>query len=226
MNQIIPSPSPKVERLLLVTAISTTLIRLATQCIGLLTGRWRLFGLTDIFGLDVERSFPTWFTAILWFLVFGAARTITERARETKNFSRHWAFLSGLFLLMSIDEVAATHERVGWWLSGVIRTDGYLHFPFVIPGAILALVVAAVYAGFLMKLPRKTAQGMIVSGAIYIVAVIGLECLGANWTYHNGGIDSEKKDLVYFLFSDAEEFLEMLSAIVMYKVLTRYNSAA
>ncbi len=225
MNQIIPSQSRKVERLLFIVATGTTLMCFATQCVGLATGKWRLFGLTDFFGLDTERSFPTWFTAIIWFLVFDVCRNVAIISRERKFFGLHWTVLCGLFLIMSIDEVAAAHERIGWWLSDAIHAKGYLFFPFVIPGAILALLFVSAYSLFLWKLPRKTAGGIFLSGVIYVIAVIGLESLAGNWTYHHGGMDSKKLDMTYFLLSNTEEYLEMLAGILMFRTLSLYRES-
>ncbi len=225
MNQIIPPPTDKVERLLFTVATLTTLICFVTQCIGLATGSWRLFGLTDFFGLDTERSFPTWLTSIIWFLVFCVCKDVTSLVKKRQFFVPHWMVLSGLFLILSIDEVAAGHERIGWWLSDLIAAKGYFYFPFVIPGAILALVFASAYSVFLWKLPRKIAGGIFLSGAIYIIAVIGLESLSANWTYHNGGIDSKKQDMAYFLLSNTEEYLEMLAGILMLRTLSKYRDS-
>ena len=211
-----------IEKLLFVSASSMTLVCFLTQLIGLKTGRWRLWGMADFFGLDVEKSLPTWFSSMLWFIVFVLTWKIPAHIRESKFFRWQWKILSGLFLVMSIDEVAGLHEKLGWFLGDHIHATGYLFFPFVIPGAILALVFFLAYLHFLARLPKESALGMIASGALFVFASIILEAVGANWTYHHGGTESQKHGLTYFLLSDTEEYLEMLASILMFRTLYKY----
>jgi hypothetical protein len=218
-----PSLSDRhLARRLTVFAVVLTLICFATQSFGMLTGRWGLWGAMDFFNLDFERSLPTWFSTMLWFLAFVAARSV---AKEAVVFKRRWSFLSWLLLAISIDEVAGFHEAISYRLHTHFNTEGYLTFAFVVPGAVLAAIVGFSYLSMLLKLPRRTGRGIFFSGVLFVLAAIALESLAANWSFQHPGRMSGRSGWGYFLFTDAEELLEMLSAILMLKTLSEHAAA-
>jgi hypothetical protein len=58
--------------------------------------------------------------------------------------ARCWAGLAVILSLLSLDEAVALHERLGGPAGEVLgdATRGPLHFAWVVPGAVLALVLA------------------------------------------------------------------------------------
>src|SRR5688572_11253619 len=54
--------------------------------------------------VDVETTFPTWLSSILH---LATAALVALIARAADSYRRHWAFLAAIFLVLSIDEVAA-----------------------------------------------------------------------------------------------------------------------
>ena len=198
-------------------AVFLTLACLTTQLVALRTGHDRLLGLTKFVDLNAEQNFPTWFSSVLLFSLFLQARTISAKVRD--GFSNSWKVLAWLFLIMSVDEVATMHEAVGTLLRELFHLVGYFYFQFVIPGAVLALAVALAYGRMLIRLPRPTGLGMLAAGALYVLGTIVLESLEGNWSFRHG-----QSSLPFFLMTDAEEFLEMLGAILMLRTLSRYSS--
>jgi len=121
---------------------------------------------------------------------------------------------------MSIDEVAAFHEVIGNDLM-TRRFDftGYLYYPFVLPGAVIAAVVALSFLRLLRRLPAWVVTGTVASGALYLSGTLGLEAISGKWASVHG-----VENLVYMLLTDAEELIEMLALILMYGTFERYLS--
>ena len=195
---------------------------IAMDYIGLNTGHWQLGGLVKLFNLDGDETLPTWFNSFLLFLLCIATWTIARSgASRTPCLRRGWKFLSFLFLVMSIDEVATLHECLGRVFKTLWAAKGYFYFGFVIPGTVLAVALFVAYLPFLRALPRKLAFGMFGAGLIYVTGAAFVEALSANWYYLYG-----QKAAVYLLLANLEELLEMTGLILFLHVLLDYLRSA
>jgi hypothetical protein len=191
---------------------------LAVHGIGHATGRWGLGGLSNLFNLDSDQGAPTWFNSLLLFLLFTLTWLIAHFPHPASARLRvRWKFLGIVFLLMSVDEVAMVHEAIGRAIGTRFELTGYLYFPFLIPGLILAGALFIAYVPFLRTLPRDTAIGMAAAGAIYLSGAALVEALSANRYYH-----LQQHDLVYRFLVNIEEVLEMTGLLVLFKVLGDY----
>lgn len=191
---------------------------LANAAAGLLqaTGRAppELFALLD---MDTEASLPAWFSSMLLFggaILLAAVAAVTRRIAESS--SGRWAGLAVIFLLLSIDEAVAFHERaidpVREWLG----VGGALYFAWVIPAMLLLLVFAAVYLPFWWRLPPRTRMGFAIAGVLYVGGALGMELVGAYLlTKFGAGIATGITVLV-------EETAEMLGAVVFLHYVTGY----
>ena len=85
-------------------------------------------------------------------MLFGAASLLAVCACMYKSrqdrWWKHWAALSGLFCLLSMDESASFHEILMIPMDALVNAKGMLYFSWVIPGfAFVAIVGFAFLAG-------------------------------------------------------------------------------
>ena len=146
----------------------------------------------------------------------------------------HWSILSGIFLLMSIDEVAKIHEALGETVAAVLGFVGYspgglLYAAWVIPGAIFVFVVALAYLRFFFDLPKKTRLWFLVAGALFVVGALGMEMLNSRLSSFYGweGLESmpNKVKMIIAVQTALEELFEMSGVVVFIYALLSYASS-
>lgn len=168
-----------------------------------------------------EISIPTWASQTLLLTCASVLLLISviER-RQGGVWWGYWLGLSGLFVYASVDEGASLHELLAYlevpqWLGW---SSGYLAFLWVIPGAMISLLIMAVFSRFWWHLPARTKWLILVSGLVFLGGAIGVEMVGANH-FSNYGPDS-------FTFSGfyaaAEEGMEMVGATIFLFALLDY----
>lgn len=168
-------------------------------------GHWVL---RDLFDVDEEENFPTYYSAFALLIAAGLLYAIALRkASEQDRFTRHWFGLTLGFLAMSVDEVAGMHEALN------TITD----FPWTLPAAFAVLVVAILYLKFLLHLPLPTRIGFLLSGMLFAGGAIGVEH-ATDWYLENHSMDT----LGYNLLTALEEGLEMLGVILFINSLLGY----
>jgi len=154
----------------------------------------------QIFDVDEEDSFPTWFSALL--LLLAAVTAGLNARRETCHrgeLAGQWTALGIGFLLLSIDEIAGMHETLNSAVS----------FSWTIPGAIVAAFAGGFFVPFLLKLPRALAVRFVISGAIYLGGALGVEVMTDPYL-ENDALNT----LAYNLWTAVEEFMEMAGVLV------------
>src|ERR671938_1864050 len=170
------------------------------------------------FSLDREANVPSWFSSAL--LLTAAAMlalvALDALGRKTR-WRRHWAGLSVVFVVLSLDETAEIHERIGSWLRAHLNLHGPLHYAGVIPMLALALFVGITYLQFLVALPASTKLGIVVSAAIYISGAAGVEAISGWWAEGHGS-----KSTGLLVLSTFEENLEMIGATLFIVVVLAY----
>ena len=179
------------------------------------------FGLVRLLDVDEEQSFPTYYSVILLFtaaVLLAAISTVTRRIKGL-HFG-YWVGLAAIFFFLSIDEAVSIHELFTKPMRKVLQGSGgmLLFFAWIVPYAIVVLGIAIVYVRFLMKLPRRTAAFMVLSGALYIGGALGVEML-SGWYFKSHG---ENFDLGYYLLSALEEAFETMGTIVFVWTLLDY----
>ncbi len=144
-----------------------------------------------------------------WLVVAAVLAPIALRDVERRR-PRTWGLflVPGLFLVLSIDEVARLHERLGVWLdeaAGIGRelpyTGGW--FFVVVPAAgAWAVVAAVVFWPYLRE--RREAVTLLVAGlSLLLTAAVGLE-FSSNFLPEHGNLHRAE------IFG--EEVLEMIAA--------------
>ena len=174
--------------------------------------------LVSIFDVDVEGSIPNWYASFT-LLVSAALLGAIARATKTANgrFIRHWQGLSVIFLVLSIEEVAAVHERTSTPLQSLLHPGGFFYFAWVIPGSIIVLALLLAYLRFLIHLPRPTKWLFLIAGTLFVGGAIGLEMIGGRYAQLYGF-----RNPTYGLIVNLEEFLEMVGIAVFIYALLAY----
>ncbi len=164
--------------------------------------------LRQLFDVDQENNLPTWYSAFL-LLLASALLWLTARKKKADGdgWSGQWLVLAVGFLLMSLDEVAGVHESI----------NSVIEMTWAIPGAFMAGVIGLPFVPFLLDLPRRTALGFALAGAIYLGGAVGIELIGNSLHVQN-----LRDTLQYNLVTLAEEALEMLGVVFFIQVLLRY----
>jgi hypothetical protein len=170
-------------------------------------------GAVPIFSLSYEQNIPTWYSSslllacsLLLFLI--AAGTKRAGAPHVN----HWRGLGVGFLYISLDEVASLHEYTGW-----LKLGGVLYFSWVIPAAVVVLVIGVSYIKFLKHLPGPTRARFLLAGAIYVGGAVGMELPLGYWTERHG-----TNNFGYAAIDWVEESLEILGLTLFLLSLIDY----
>ena len=214
---IVPS---KAARLVAIIAAFLILTSVATQVLRFTTGHTRLYGLTGLFYVDMEGNIPTFFSASM--LLFAAVLVGIIGALKQKvadPYTLQWISLAFVFLFLAFDEAAGIHELssrpmrelMGAWATGI------LHFPWVVPGIALVVVLAFAYLRFWLHLPLRPRLLILVAGSLYIGGAIGFELIGARHAELQG-----PRNLTYSMIATIEESLEMAGVILFVFAMLDY----
>jgi hypothetical protein len=170
------------------------------------------------FSLDKEANVPSWFSSALLLTAAAALALVAlDALARNARWGRHWAGLSVVYVVLSLDETAEIHERIGSWLRSHLHLHGPLHYAGVIPALVLALFVGITYIRFLGALPRPTMLGMLLAAAIYITGAAGVEAASGWWAEAHGS-----RSTALLLVSTVEENLEMIGTLLFILVVLAY----
>jgi hypothetical protein len=173
-------------------------------------------GVVPLLSLSYEENIPTYYSAVILLLASAMSGVLAATGRyEKKGDAVAWWGLCAGFFYISMDEVLQFHEK---WGSS-LHTSGVLHFSWVIPAAGILVVLALLYAPFLLRMPAPTRSRLVLAGAIYVVGAVVLELPLGAWTEAKG-----EKTLGYALIDWLEETMEM-AGIVLY-VVTAFDVLA
>ena len=168
-------------------------------------GHWVL---RDMFDVDEEENFPTCYSSFALLFSAGLLYAIaSQKRREHDRFAPHWLGLSIIFLAMSIDEIAGMHEAL----------NTVTEFPWTIPAAVVAAVVALIYLPFLIHLPKPTRIGFLLAGVLFAGGAIGVEH-ASDWYLEEQSMDS----FGYSLLTLLEEGMEMFGVVLFINALLGY----
>jgi hypothetical protein len=171
-----------------------------------------------LFDVNSEHNVPSWFSSMLLIgcaLVAAILAALTRRAGGRD--ARYWAALAAVLSLLSLDEAAALHERLGGPAAEVLgaATRGALHFAWVVPGVVLALVVGLAFLRFVLRLPRSTRRLVVAAAALYLTGAAALEAVGGMV------LEAQGHRAMYLLVTAAEEGLEMAGAVLLLYAILR-----
>ncbi|MFQ5666749.1 MAG: hypothetical protein ACE5I7_09995 [Candidatus Binatia bacterium] len=214
----------KVAWFLAVAIVCLTTASVLSQWYRFELERGQRSGIIDRLYLDNEESIATWFQSAVLLSCAALLGSIAQDKRRTGDASaRPWGALAGIFLVLSLDEVAALHELTMRRLRDALHVSGVFYFAWVIPGMLVVLVVGALYVKFILGLDRETRRRVIVAAALYVAGALGMEMVsGAYASVY--GVDT----LVYATaLVTLEELLEMAGmSLFLYALLCYRESDA
>ena len=171
----------------------------------------------EYFHFDKESNFPSLYSGLaLGFSSLLLAIVATfERATATK-YAKDWKLLSFIFLYLAIDEVCQIHEQFNS-LQKVIKAEGFLSFPWIIPASLLVIVFLIKFRKFIFSLPAKIKTLFILAGTVYVLGAIGVEIVGG-YLADSYGLES----IYYLIVSITEELMEMFGVVIFINALLIY----
>ncbi|MDF1739907.1 MAG: hypothetical protein P1U86_12170 [Verrucomicrobiales bacterium] len=174
-------------------------------------------GIVPVFHFDREANLPTLFSgfqlACAGLCAFGISKF--ERSKSGGS-PRHWFIIGCILLFIGIDDMAHLHENLDTIIMSRVETSGLIHWPWVIPYSILALIVAGYFLPFFLKLPSHLKFYFALSAGMFVTGAIGLEMFAARHAQKFG-----EETTTYAIFMTIEESLEMLSiTLLLYGLLS------
>ena len=171
----------------------------------------------ELFSLDQEANVPSWFSsALLLSAAALVALVALDASARSDRWTRHWAGLVLVYVVLSLDETAEFHERIGSWLRAQLDLGGPLRYAGIIPMLVFAVLVGIAYVRFLLALPRETLSRIVVAAVVYIAGAAGVEALTGWWS--EGG----EHATTTLLISTVEENLEMAGTILFMLAVLGY----
>lgn len=162
--------------------------------------------------LGQERNPSTWFSAAQ--LAFAGALAWAV-GRDRLDAAR-WNLVTGLLLLLSLDEVATFHEKLG----GLPLIPGIGDRAWAGAGLLLVGVVALRLVPWALTLAPHLRFGLLVGAVTFVVGAVGVELLAAGWEVEHG------QDRTFWVLSSVEEDLELVGVFVVVRVLLAQLRAA
>lgn len=166
------------------------------------------------FDVNHETNAPTMWNGAL--LVAVALACVAVAALLTSGRLR-WLAAATAATGMAADETLRVHERLG--AVGARLSDGTgIEIPtyaWVLPGAVLALGLAAALVLWVRALPADVRWGVLGGGAMYIAGALGAEAV-SGWIHQGQGIT-----VAYAVVTTVEEGLEMFGCIVVLAAVLR-----
>lgn len=120
-----------------------------------------------------------------------------------------WVVLAVVAGDASIDEFTQLHERLAVVGAPIADALGWeLWYTWVIPGALVAILVAALLLPLFRSLPRESQRLVLAGGALFLVGALGFEVLGGLVA------GSSAPAWAYVLVTMVEEALEMVGVVL------------
>jgi hypothetical protein len=212
----------KVMLALYLTIGALLVLHVTENYLRLVRGHRQLLGLVGSFDMNWENNIPTFFSVSLLLacaaLLFAVAAIPEHAARNRK----YWRWLSLVFLLLALDEMASLHELWTDWIHWIVPMGGPFYFAWVIPAGLGVVVVGLLYLRFVLRLPVRTRWLTIASGALYVGGAMGMEMVGGSYLWAN----DEDSNFTYALIVAAEETIEMCgSSLYVYTLLDYLRSS-
>lgn len=167
-------------------------------------------GVIPLFNFDEESNFPTLFNGLL--LAFGAVLAwMIGRHLKAVGGGNHRGWLGGALVLvfLTLDETCRIHEAVHYSLMDRLQLGGAVAWPWVIPYAVLAAVVAVFFARFFFALERRYQFLFAGAGCLYVASAIGMEMAEAAHTQVHG-----EESLGFGILYSIEETGEILAVLI------------
>ncbi|WP_309570335.1 hypothetical protein [Deinococcus sp.] len=174
--------------------------------------------IVPMFALGSEANIPSVFSGVILSVAAIVAWVIARGKRQQgDHFQRHWMGVSYVFVYLAIDEVAQIHDRATTGVRNILGDSAIFHYAWVVPYFFVVVGVIVWSIPFLRHLPRRTAGGMMLAGAMYVMGAMGLEVIEGALEYL-GLFHSVAMPVLVTI----EESLEMFSVVLFIWLLLDY----
>ncbi len=215
---LVPSISIKVFSVIKFLVLSTIVLLVLNVLVVLSYELGFAFPGRSNFYFDQEGNLPSYFSSfilLLSSLLLGIIAAI--KRKEDDAFALHWIILAVLFFALSIDESAGFHEELIEPLGKAFHATGYLRFAWVIAGVPFVIIFCYFYFKFFMSLSKTMKILFFISGATYVLGVLGFEMIGSNLY-----VNTRDRNLPYMIVMTIEETLEMVGIVLFIYTLMLY----
>ena len=169
----------------------------------------------DSLNMDRELNLPTLFSSTLLLVSALLMRRLGQCSDRIA--ARDWLLLSKIFIFLALDEALQIHEIL---IIPGLRNQVHpaLASTWVVPYAVLALILLWLFRQFLGSIPKATASRLLQAGTVYIGGAIGMEMIGSF---------AVRSSLIrlhspwYGVITGLEEALELLGIILLIDALLR-----
>ena len=163
---------------LLILALAA--IYAGSQLLSYLTGHGRMFGLLSLFDMQEEQSIPNVLsTAGLLAASLTAWLIVHVNPMGNPRVARGWRVVAAILLFLAIDEGAGMHDRLAGVGQAAFDTHGIFFIGWILPYLLLLGITGLVLLPVALSMPSRTRLRLIVAGAIYIGAAMGMEMIEA-----------------------------------------------
>ncbi len=162
--------------------------------------------LREIFDMDEEESFSTWFSAV-YLLISSALLFLIACSKEKIIYSNHWHGLALGFCLLSVDEVVGIHETF----------NTITEIAWTVPATWAALLILIIYSKFLLHLIPSARKQFLIAAAVFLSGGLLVEHLA---DYYVEAFDMD--NFGYHLLTALEEFLEMAGVVLFIQALLNF----
>ena len=173
------------------------------------------------FDLGHEPSIPAFYSAAAMVASAGLLFFLGRRDRAQSR-RPAWYALSILFLLLAIDEAVMFHEMVDTAMNR-LNLGRMFYFSWVIPGFIFAAVVGLAFLKFLLSLPHRTRNLLILSGVVFLAGAIGMEIIAGLIFDAAASEEAAVGSIAHVIVQAIEEGLEMTGVAIFFCALIDYT---
>lgn len=156
-----------------------------------------------------EANLPTWFNVALLAVAAAAHLFLAGLSRAMHERAWPWLLTALLLALLSLDDLASVHERLGPAGSALGGGDGALHFAWLVLGLPIALAVVLAASAASRRLPRQSRTLFLAGILVLLLSAVGFELAGG------AILDGIGDGPAYILVSPLEELIETLAAVVL-----------
>ena len=140
---------------------------------------YRNFWLIKLFDMGREGNIPTLYSTLLLLSCTLLLCFIYRHKKEgDAPGATYWLVLATIFLFLGIDEMTTIHEKMIKPLRAALDTSGIFYFAWVLPYGIFLLAVTLIFLRFVLSLPTRIRNLVLLAGGLYAVGVVGFEMLG------------------------------------------------
>lgn len=213
----------RLHRKLIGIGIALVALHLLAMVMKYYFDRDTVYGIVPLFDFYEERNVPTYFSSLNLLLTAGMLFLIARlESRRVRSGARPWQVLACGFLFMSIDEFAdlrmVLSNLVKSANSGGADMAPLLSVSWILPVAIIVVVLAIYFIPFLLRLERSYLIHFTLAGAAFVFAAMGMETFEGNHMLVTNG----KRDLLFMGMVTFEETLEIFSILYFQRYLLKY----